>query len=147
MSLVDDHRLLDGNRALNAVPDYVEEQQPERRFSVIEGIDRAAQWIRYLGTTLLVTFVVGLVGALVLHATLIENQRGLDDRRAELNSLRAETESLRHQLAELEAPARIVEEARRLGMIEAPAVTYLQVPADQLDDRTLRVAENQLGSR
>lgn len=133
---------------LSVVPEHehehVEEAEGTRSFSVIDGIDRAAHWARLLGTTLLVTFVIGLVGALVVHASLIENQRALDDQRRAISGLEAETEALRHELAELEAPARIVAEARDLGMIDAPAVTYLQIPGGLLDERTIIVAENQL---
>lgn len=130
---------------LSAVPNEIQEPEEPRRFGVIEGgFDRAAHWARLLGTTLLVTFVVGLIGALGVHATIIENQRELDGQRQQIASLGADTEALRHQLAELEAPARIVAEARDLGMIDAPAVTYLQIPGGILDERTIIVAENQL---
>lgn len=130
---------------LSAVPDEVQEPQEQRTFGVIEGgFDRAARWARLFGTTMLVTFVVGLIGALGVHATIIENQRALDGQRQEISRLGADTEALRHELAELEAPARIVAEARDLGMIDAPAVTYLKIPGGLLDERTIIVAENQL---
>ena len=130
---------------LRALPDRGPEEHDERRFDVIEGgLDRAARVARVLGTTLLVTFIIGLVGALAVHATIIKNQRALDDQRTSIERLQAETESLRHELAELEAPARIVAEARDLGMIDAPAVTYLQNSGGLLDERTIIVAENQL---
>ena len=64
--------------------------------------------LRFLGTALLVTLIVGLVGALVLHATIIENQRDLDSQRSEIARIATQTESMRSKLAELEAPARIV---------------------------------------
>lgn len=122
-----------------------EAEAPRRTFGVIEGgFDRAARFIRLLGSTLLVTFIVGLVGALMVHATIIENQRDLDETRQYLDGLRADTEALRHELAELEAPARIAADARSLGMIEAPSITYLQTPGNELDERTLSVAANQL---
>lgn len=122
-----------------------EPAQGEPRLEVIEGgLDRAARVVRLLGTTLLITFIVGLVGALVVHATIIEDQRALDDQRRQIETLRSETEALQHELAELEAPARIVAEARDLGMIDAPKVTYLQIPGGPLDERTIIVAENQL---
>ena len=121
------------------------EQTTRREFGVIEGrLGLATRFLRAMGTTLLVTFIIGLVGALVLHATIIENQRDLDAQRAEINRIAAETEAMRSELAELEAPARVVEEALDLGMIEAPSIVYLTAPAQQLDDLTLTVAANQL---
>ena len=122
------------------------EAKDERpQLDVVEGgFDRAARWIRLLGTILLVTFIVGLVGALAVHATIIQNQRDLDERRRAISDLQAETEAMRHELAELEAPSRIVEEARKLGMIDAPEITYLQTSGGLLAERTIIVAENQL---
>lgn len=130
---------------LVAVP--ADEQQPvtQREFGVIEGgLDLATRLLRFMGTTLLVTFIIGLVGALVLHATIIENQRDLDAQRAEIGRLAVETEAMRSELAELEAPARIVAEAEDLGMIEAPSIVYITTPTTALDDRTLTIAANQL---
>lgn len=117
----------------------------EQRLSVVEGrLDLATRIARVLGTTLLITFVVGLVGALVLHATIIENQRDLDSQRQRIANVASETEEMRSELAELEAPARIVSEAREQGMIEAPSIAYLTAPAGILDDRTLVIAANEL---
>ena len=116
-----------------------------RELGVIEGrLGLAARLLRFLGTTLLVTFIVGLVGALVLHATIIETQRDLDTERGEIVRLATQTEAMRSELAELEAPARIVAEALELGMIEAPSIVYLTAPNGLLDERTLSVAGNQL---
>lgn len=134
---------------LRAVPDQTEPGSPRDRsrrdFRVVEdGLDLAARVARFLGATLLVTFIIGLVGALVLHATIIESQRDLDARNAQITQLEHETEAMRHELAELEAPARIVDAAKRLGMIEAPSIVYLNVENGQLDDRTITIAKNQL---
>ena len=130
---------------LTAIPDARRGSTTKREFGVIEGrLDVASRLLRFLGTTLLVTFIVGLVGALVLHATIIENQRDLDAQRNQIVRTAADTEGLRSELAELEAPARIVDEARALGMIEAPSIEYLAAPGDTLDERTLIIAANQL---
>lgn len=130
---------------LTAVPSDASDAHNERDFGVIDGgFGLAARIIRFMGTTLLVTFIVGLVGALVLHATIIENQRELDAQRTEIARLATETESMRSELAELEAPARIVSEAEDLGMIEAPSIAYITAPGSELDDRTLTIASNQL---
>jgi cell division protein FtsL len=132
-------------KQLTAVAGGHHEQTTKRDFGVIEGrLDTATRIARFLGTTLLVTFVIALVGALVLHATIIENQRDLDAQRNAIVRIAAETEGMRSELAELEAPARIVEEARALGMIEAPSIEYLTAPGVSLDQRTLSIAANQL---
>ena len=136
---------LDTVTNLTAVPQEQSGKQTRRDFGVIEGrLGLAARAIRFMGTTLLVTFIVGLVGALVLHATIIENQRDLDSQRSQIARIAADTEGMRSELAELEAPARIVEEARALGMIEAPSIEYLTAPGATLDNRTLSIAANQL---
>ncbi len=130
---------------LTSAPQEQGEQATRRDFGVIEGrLDLASRVARFLGTTLLVTFIVGLVGALVLHATIIENQRDLDSQRSEIARIATQTEAMRSELAELEAPARIVEDARALGMIQAPSIEYLTAPGSALDDRTLSIAANQL---
>lgn len=127
-------------------PDHVgNEQTATRDFSVVDGrLDMASRVARFLGTTLLVTFIVGLVGALVFHATIIENQRDLDSQRNQIVRIELATEAMRSELAELEAPARIVTEARELGMIEAPSIAYLTAPGGTLDNRTLVIAANEL---
>jgi cell division protein FtsL len=130
---------------LAALPQEHSEQATRREFGVIEGrLDMAARIARFLGTALLVTFIVGLVGALVLHATIIENQRDLDSQRSEIARIAMDTEAMQSELAELAAPARIVTDARALGMIEAPSIEYLSAPGPALDDRTLSIAANQL---
>jgi len=132
---------------LVAVPtlDQDNDQHGQRNFDVLQGrLGVAGRFARFMGTTLLVTLIIGLVGALVLHATIIENQRDLDGQRAEIIRVGTETEALRSELAGLEAPARIVAEAADLGMIEAPSIVYITVPGSTLDDRTLVIAANQL---
>jgi cell division protein FtsL len=139
--------LLTGAPSLAAVPGQQEQADRNQRrdFGVIEGrLDLATRLVRFMGTTLLVTFIVGLVGALVLHATIIENERDLDSQRAQITHIATETEAMRSALAELEAPARVVAEARALGMTEAPSIEYLTAPAGSLDSRTLNIAANQL---
>ena len=68
----------------------------------------------------------------------------LTEEKIDLASRLADTEAMRSELAELEAPARIVAEAEGLGMIEAPSIVYITVPGAALDGRTMNVAANQL---
>lgn len=118
---------------------------PRRSFEVIENRRKlASRLLRFFAGTLLVTVIVGLIGALVLHATIVEAQQNLDERNAEIQALEDKTELLRQELAELAAPARVVSEAKSLGMIEAPSIVYLTAPSEALDERTLSVARHQL---
>lgn len=60
------------------------------------------------------------------HAMLASGQAHLDRIEAEVSDAQGRYESLRLQVAELEAPSRIVREAQdRLGMVPPPDVTYL----------------------
>lgn len=116
-----------------------------RSFEVIDRRrELARRVVRFLGGTLLVTLIVGLVGGLLLQTTIVETQHRLDERNGEIRELEATTELLRQELAELAAPARVVAEAKSLGMIEAPSIVYLTAPAEALDERTLNVARHQL---
>ncbi len=141
-----------GSAAVLADPDHAQpghsdpvDQRATRSFRVIDGgVSMASRLVRFLGTTLAVTVVIGLVGGLVLHAKIIERQHDLDERNRQIATLEVEAQILSLELAQLEAPARIVREAKTLGMIEAPAVVYLQGSPAELDDRVLRVASAQL---
>ncbi len=134
------------HRQLQAVPSVPETpvERTRRDFSVIDGLTRANRALRLLGSTLFVTFIVGLIGVLALHAANVVAQSELDEQRAEISDMRDRNERLAHELALLEAPARIVGEAKAMGMIEAPSIVYLQASSGELGDRVLRVAENQL---
>ena len=60
------------------------------------------------------------------HAMLASGQADLDRVEQQVSDAQARYESLRLQVAELEAPSRIVREAQeRLGMVPPPGVTYL----------------------
>ena len=60
------------------------------------------------------------------HAMLASGQADLDRVEQRVSDAQARYESLRLQVAELEAPSRIVREAQeRLGMVPPPGVTYL----------------------
>lgn len=60
------------------------------------------------------------------HAMLASGQADLDRIEQRVSDAQARYEGLRLQVAELEAPSRIVREAQeRLGMVPPPGVTYL----------------------
>jgi cell division protein FtsL len=89
----------------------------------------AARRRRRMRAGIITTFVVlmGILFALAaFHAMLASQQAELDRLDARVNEARSDYEQLRLDVAELEAPSRIVREAQeRLGMVPPPDVTYL----------------------
>jgi cell division protein FtsL len=66
------------------------------------------------------------LGLVALHVLIAENQFRLDQLQQTAASEQESYERLRLQVAQLEAPARIVSEAEgRLGMVQPGSVTYL----------------------
>lgn len=80
-------------------------------------------------------FVAVLAGNVVVHAATTQGQFDLERLRGRASKQEASYQQLRLQVAELQAPDRIVEEARRLGMVEPPRVTYL-TPTAQTSSAT-----------
>ena len=80
------------------------------------------------GLALLGVFCLGLV---TLHVLIAENQFTLDRLQQTAAAKQASYEKLRLQIAELEAPARVVSEAEgSLGLVQPGSVTYLPaIPA------------------
>jgi cell division protein FtsL len=82
-------------------------------------------------------FSLGIAGAaavclalVALHVLIAENQFRLDNLQQQAAAEQASYEKLRLQVAELEAPARIVSQAEgRLGMVQPASVTYLPSPS------------------
>lgn len=67
-----------------------------------------------------------LFAVAAFHAVLVSGQVRLDDLEAQVADAQARYASARLDVAELEAPERIVAEATaRLGMVTPPGVTYL----------------------
>lgn len=94
---------------------------------VIEGGPNwAAGLVRLLATTVLVGAVFALLGALILHATIVESQSELDQLYADIAQVELSTEIMRHELAQLEAPSRVLTVATQLGMVEAPMLQFLE---------------------
>lgn len=133
--------------ALVPVPGRVSRPRPPLRLVDNRRLEIAAR--RRRARRLLVTSVV-LAGASLLalagtHAVLVSNQVRLDDLEQQVADVQARHQSLRLEVARMEAPERIVTAAvERLGMVPPDAVTYLQpaVGTDpQLDDTPGRPAE------
>jgi cell division protein FtsL len=80
-------------------------------------------------------FVV-LFGLVVFHTMLLQNQQRLDRLDAQVTDAQARYQSLRLQVAQLEAPQRIIDAAtHKLGMVPPDSTTYL-TPAASKDAST-----------
>lgn len=78
-----------------------------------------------------VTFIVLIVfGEVLAQVVLAQDQFRLEQLQTTSADQQAKYDRLRLQVAELEAPHRIVATAQQLGMIVPPGVTYLAPSAD-----------------
>jgi cell division protein FtsL len=81
-----------------------------------------------------VVMAASLFSLAAFHAMLAKAQADLDKVEEQVSDAQARYETLRLDVAELEAPDRIVREAQeRLGMVPPPGVTYL-TPSEQVTD-------------
>jgi cell division protein FtsL len=82
--------------------------------------------------------VASLFALAAFHAMLATGQAKIDHLETRVGDAQAQYERLRLQVAELEAPERIVREAQeRLGMVPPPGVTYL-TPSQSVTDEVGR---------
>lgn len=73
------------------------------------------------------------------HTLIVQQQRHIDDVNSRITEAEDRAEALKVELAELQSPERIVQEARdHLGMVQAPTPVYLQPKADD-DTRAAEV--------
>ena len=90
---------------------------------------------RRLSLGALTVLVVGaifavLFGLVVFHTLLLQNQQKLDRLDAQVSDTQAKYQSLRLQVAQLEAPQRIIDVAtNKLGMVPSDGTTYLSPAA------------------
>ena len=106
------------------------ERGPDRRIK-LEAV--AAQQLRrqrrsvLMGTVVGGIFATSLFAVVSMHVQMAENQFGLQ--RLEQDTAREQRvhERLRNEVAKLSAPDRIVQEARRLGLIPPETVTPISV--------------------
>lgn len=70
-------------------------------------------------------FATVLAGNVAVHAQTTQGQFELERLQATASERQARYQQLRLQVAELEAPQRVVDRARQLGMVEPARVTYL----------------------
>ncbi|HYD09520.1 MAG TPA: hypothetical protein VEA78_05405 [Acidimicrobiales bacterium] len=122
-----------------AAPARPPASRPRRHLTVVDEkrvtIAKRRRRIRALMLLSGVLLVMGLFALAASHAMLASGQARLDDLTAEVDDAQARYQSLRLDVAELEAPARIVREAQeRLGMVPPPNVTYLSPSAAMADE-------------
>ncbi len=102
-----------------------EEQRRHLRLVETQARRRAGRRRLLVALGISIVAVVGLA-LVALHVLIAENQFKLDGLQQEASTEQASYEKLRLQVAELEAPARIVSEAEgQLGMVQPASVTYL----------------------
>ncbi|MEA3019322.1 MAG: hypothetical protein QOI47_846 [Actinomycetota bacterium] len=112
-------------------PSPVRSPQPDRRHLRVVDDARisSARRRRRLRATLVLTgvgVIVSLFALAAFHAMLASGQARLDQLDQRVSDAQGRYESLRLDVAQLEAPSRIVREAQeRLGMVPPPGVTYL----------------------
>jgi cell division protein FtsL len=118
-----------GARTAPAGPESeLQDREAQRRHLwLVENQARRRAGRRRLLVMLGITSVAVVCLALVaLHVLIAENQFRLDNLQQQAAAEQASYEKLRLQVAQLEAPARIVSQAEgRLGMVQPASVTYL----------------------
>ena len=110
-------------------PRRLELVRPARRSSSAKRLHTRAGSVRrrrvLVGAAVLVV-AAGLLGLVISHVALAQGQFRLEALQSQAAAEQARYERLRLQVAELEAPSRVVAAAQeRLGMVPPPGVTYL----------------------
>lgn len=78
--------------------------------------------------------VASLFGVVVWHAMLVSGQGRLDSLQQQVAEEQTRYQALRLEVAELEAPGRVVSEAQdRLGMVSPLEITYLTPVANGVE--------------
>jgi cell division protein FtsL len=119
-----------------------ERDRRDRHLRVVPPNRRARPALRLsprAGVLLTILLFVALFGVAVSHALLIEGQARVDDLDQQVAAEQARYEELRREVAELEAPQRILGEATgKLGMVPAGDRVWLSpdepAPTDELPD-------------
>ncbi|HLK42548.1 MAG TPA: hypothetical protein VKV34_04350 [Thermoleophilia bacterium] len=86
---------------------------------------------RLLVAATVTVFAAMVFGLVLVHVVLAQNQLRLDQLNTRAAADEVTYERLRLQVAQLESPARIVNEATDRGMVTPPGVTYLVPPTSQ----------------
>lgn len=107
-----------------------------RRLQSVEPAPASPRRLRALGGFAISVVVIVLFGLAIFNAIIVQQQRTVDTLTSDLAAAAAANDQLRVELTQLEAPDRIVREAKeRLGMIsiEPSQITYLTSPPSALD--------------
>lgn len=117
------------SRAVGVAPPLVAPRpRPELRVVDPDELSPAARRrrARVLAGAVAVVVVASLFGVTVFHTVLVADQGDIDALHGRVAEQQARYERLRLEVAQLESPERIVQEAReRLGMVPAAGVVYL----------------------
>lgn len=118
-----------------------ERRAPARRESPLRVAPKPGRrsLLSLLGTTALGLLFLAVLGIVVFQTLLVQTQSRLDELNGQIETQEHLADQHRLQLAELEAPGRIVDEAtQRLGMVEPSEVLYLR--HEPADDEAARLA-------
>lgn len=113
------------------------------KLRLVEGAKRFSK-SRYPLT--LISGLILILCVFVLHNATIHKSGELNVLRSEIRELEETNEGMRITLAQLEAPARITQEALRLGMNEPDTVIYLDAQNGPMAQMEIRIAADQLNS-
>jgi hypothetical protein len=83
-----------------------------------------------------VVLVAGLVVAVGFHVALAQGQLQLDHNRGVAAEEQARYEKLRVDVATVAAPARVLERAKALGLVEPDSITFLDAPPVKASDES-----------
>jgi cell division protein FtsL len=87
-----------------------------------------------VATCALVTVFLSLFGLVVFHTVLVQNQSEIDELDQQLGAEREQIEKRRLEIAELEAPERVIAVAESLGLIAPDEVVMLDPVPVEPDD-------------
>src|SRR3954470_1034967 len=105
---------------------------PERRRPVLRVVDTRRDGTprgtaHVVGTVLAAVLFASVFSVVICQVLLVQAQSRLDDIDTRVDAQVAQDKELRHEIASLESPERIVNEATdKLGMVTTPHVGYLQ---------------------
>ncbi|AYY12838.1 septum formation initiator family protein [Actinobacteria bacterium YIM 96077] len=116
---------MSAERALNPEVLRARQRRAQAPLRVLPGVTRSRR-TPFVVTVLLV-LGVGLVGLLLLNTALQQGSFALSKLEAETTALRDRAEMLSSELANLESPAALAEQARDLGMVPAEDVEFIRI--------------------
>lgn len=98
-----------------------------RRTPTLTVVAGRRRWPAMVGTGLIVTVMVAMLGAAIFHTQLAERQLRIDDLGREVQDERERFDELRLQRAILRSPERIAASATSLGMVPGETSRFIEV--------------------